>query len=61
MQKILILGSCGAGKSTTAQSLSDKLSIPVHYLDLYSVGTDWHATSTEYFESMTTFIKQDTS
>ena len=33
MNKILILGSCGAGKSTLAKKLSQKLSLPLIGLD----------------------------
>ena len=33
MQKILIIGSCGAGKSTLAKKISDKLNLPLIGLD----------------------------
>ncbi len=39
MEKILIIGSCGGGKTTLAYMLSEKLSIEVYDLDDYF----WHA------------------
>ena len=37
MQKIIVIGSPGAGKSTFARKLRDKTGLPLHYLD-----TIWH-------------------
>ena len=37
MEKILVIGSPGAGKSTFARRLRDETGIPLHYLDLL-----WH-------------------
>lgn len=33
MEKILVIGSPGAGKSTFARRLRDETGIPLHYLD----------------------------
>ena len=37
MQKILVIGSSGAGKSTFARKLRDKTQLPLYYLDML-----WH-------------------
>ncbi len=37
MQKIIVIGSPGAGKSTFARKLRDKTGLPLHYLDMI-----WH-------------------
>lgn len=39
MQKVIILGCPGAGKSTFARKLRDKTDLPLYYLDLL-----WHKT-----------------
>ncbi|MGV2827483.1 DNA topology modulation protein [Myxosarcina sp. GI1(2024)] len=41
MQRITILGSCGAGKSTLARILGVKLSLPVIHLDSYYWQEGW--------------------
>ncbi len=38
MQRILIIGPCGAGKSTFAVALGVKLGLPVHHIDQMN----WH-------------------
>ena len=35
MQRVAIIGSCGAGKSTLAKSLGEKLDLPVIHLDAH--------------------------
>ena len=42
MQRILVVGVTGAGKSTLARAVSERLDVPYHELDaLYFVGPDW--------------------
>ncbi|NUO98304.1 MAG: adenylate kinase [Nonomuraea sp.] len=42
MRRILVAGSSGAGKSTMARALSERLSVPYHELDaLYFTGPGW--------------------
>lgn len=42
MRRILVAGSSGAGKSTMARALSDRLSVPYHEMDaLYYAGPGW--------------------
>ena len=47
MQRIAIIGCCGAGKSTLAKALKLKLSLPVIHLDAYYWQPGWVETSTE--------------
>lgn len=41
MNRIAIIGSCGAGKSTLAKSLGQKISPPVIHLDAYYWRSNW--------------------
>ncbi len=41
MQRIAIIGCCGAGKSTLARNLGAKLSLPVFHLDSYYWQPGW--------------------
>jgi adenylate kinase family enzyme len=43
MQRIMILGSGGAGKSTLARQLGDVLSLPVTHIDQLFWQPHWHA------------------
>lgn len=47
MQRIAIIGCCGAGKSTLANQLELKLGLPVIHLDTYYWQPGWIETSTE--------------
>lgn len=47
MNKIMIIGSGGAGKSTLARQISEKLNIPVHHLDVYLWKPNWVMTTRE--------------
>lgn len=47
MQRIAIIGCCGAGKSTLADRLGLKLNLPVIHLDSYYWQPGWIETSTE--------------
>ena len=41
MQRVAIIGSCGAGKSTLARKLGEKLALPVIHLDAYYWQKGW--------------------
>ncbi|MDJ0690884.1 MAG: DNA topology modulation protein [Xenococcaceae cyanobacterium MO_188.B32] len=41
MERIAIIGSCGAGKSTLAKSLGQKLALPIIHLDSYYWRANW--------------------
>ncbi len=41
MQKILILGNCGTGKTTFAKQLSQHLNLPLLHLDYYYWKSNW--------------------
>lgn len=41
MQKILIVGNCGAGKTTFTKQLSQHLNLPVLHLDYYYWKSGW--------------------
>ena len=44
MRKILVIGSCGAGKSTLAKELSKKLNLPLIVLDQLYWNKNWERT-----------------
>ncbi|MGL4882562.1 MAG: hypothetical protein ACRC8K_16095 [Waterburya sp.] len=43
-KRIAIIGCCGAGKSTLAKSLGEKLNLPVIHLDTYYWQPGWQET-----------------
>ncbi|EKE11701.1 MAG: topology modulation protein [uncultured bacterium] len=50
MKKILILGSCGAGKSTLAKKLHEVLGIDIIHLDQHYWKPDWTRTEKEEWQ-----------
>ena len=60
MNKIIVIGCPGAGKSTFSRKLRDKLSLPLHYLDML-----WHKpdktnyTREEFDEKLSLILKTD--
>ena len=60
MQRIAIIGSCGAGKSTLARSLGNKLNLPVIHLDTYYWQPEWQSSGDrEWLEIHQKLIKGD--
>lgn len=47
MDKIMIVGSGGAGKSTLAREIGKKLKLPVYHLDVFLWKPNWEMTSRE--------------
>jgi len=41
MQRVLVIGSPGSGKTTLSTRLAAKLEVPVHYLDLHHWAPGW--------------------
>ncbi|MEM1216361.1 MAG: DNA topology modulation protein [Bacteroidota bacterium] len=41
MQKVMIIGCCGAGKSTLAKRLHEQTSLPLYHLDQYYWKPNW--------------------
>lgn len=41
MQRILVIGPCGAGKSTLARTLGARLGLPVHHIDQINWKPGW--------------------
>jgi len=60
VNKIIVIGCPGAGKSTFSRKLRDKLSLPLHYLDML-----WHKpdktnyTREEFDEKLSLILKTD--
>lgn len=58
MKRILILGSCGAGKSTLAKKLHDILKIEIIHLDQHYWKPDWEKTeSVEWEKKVAELVK----
>lgn len=52
MERIIIIGSCGAGKSTLAVKLAKKLDLPLVHLDKIKFIGDWQERSKDEFNSI---------
>ncbi|KIL52086.1 DNA topology modulation protein [Jeotgalibacillus soli] len=50
MQKIIIIGSGGAGKSTLSKQLGEQLQIPVYHLDALFWNPGWTPSLKSYFQ-----------
>lgn len=61
MQKIAIIGSGGAGKSTLARQLGTMLSIPVYHLDALYWKPNWTPTALEDWEDIQEKLVQEES
>jgi adenylate kinase family enzyme len=60
MKKILIIGSCGAGKSTIAKELSEKLNLPLIGLDQLYWQPGWTRTPREEWRAkVLELVKKD--
>ena len=60
MEKIAIIGCCGAGKSTLASNLGLKLNLPVIHLDRYYWQTGWvESTQNEWIAKQKLLVKGD--
>ena len=60
MQKIIIIGSPGTGKSTLAKSLAHKLKLPLYHLDQLYWRENWQTVSSEEFiQAQQTILHQD--
>ncbi len=52
MERIAIIGSCGAGKSTLAKSLGQKLALPIIHLDSYYWRANWVETPKNEWDTL---------
>ncbi|MDJ0589154.1 MAG: DNA topology modulation protein [Pleurocapsa sp. MO_226.B13] len=52
MQRVVIIGSCGAGKSTLSKALGKKLNLPVIHLDSYYWQPGWQASDRQEWEKI---------
>ncbi|WP_019909862.1 DNA topology modulation protein [Paenibacillus sp. HW567] len=52
MQRVLIIGSAGAGKSTLSRRIGEALNIPVIHLDAFYWQPGWVATEREEWEQV---------
>ncbi|GEM01055.1 Adenylate kinase [Halolactibacillus halophilus] len=59
MQRILILGSPGTGKSTLSRELSHSLQIPIYHLDQLFFEADWVINKTKFNKQLHVILKQD--
>ncbi len=60
MQKIIVLGCAGAGKSTLSRKLRDKTGLPLYHLDLIWHKADkTHITREEFDERLLKILEED--
>jgi adenylate kinase family enzyme len=60
MQRVLIIGPCGAGKSTLATKLGQLLALPVFHMDQLNWQPGWvESSKDEIREKLTTIVVQD--
>lgn len=60
MKRILIIGSGGAGKSTLAKKLMEKLNLPIIHLDCHFWNPGWIKTpSDEWHQMVEEFVAQE--
>jgi adenylate kinase family enzyme len=60
MQRILVIGPCGAGKSTLATALSERLDLPVFHMDQLNWRPGWVESSEDAIRaSLATIIAAD--
>ncbi len=60
MQRVLVIGPCGAGKSTLATSLGDKLGLPVYHMDQLNWRPGWvESSKDEILERLAGIISTD--
>ncbi len=52
MQRVAIIGSCGAGKTTLAKSLGERLDLPVIHLDAHYWQPGWQATDADEWQKI---------
>ncbi len=52
MEKILVIGCCGAGKTTFSKALAAKLGLPLVHLDALFWRDNWQSASKEEFDSL---------
>ncbi len=60
MQRVLVIGPCGAGKSTLATSLGHKLGLPVYHMDKLNWRPGWvESSKDEILERLAGIISTD--
>jgi len=60
LKRILILGCCGAGKSTLSRSLAEKVDIPIIHLDQHYWQPNWQEPpKEEWCKTVEDLIKKD--
>ncbi|MGM0522856.1 MAG: hypothetical protein ACQER2_02225 [Bacillota bacterium] len=59
MQRILILGSPGTGKSTLARELNHILQLPLYHLDQLFFETDWVINEAKFNQQLQAVLNQD--
>ncbi len=60
MQRVLVIGPCGAGKSTLAVTLAQKLSLPVFHMDQLNWQSGWvESSKDEILQKLSNIVTSD--
>lgn len=57
MQRVLVVGITGAGKSTAARRIATTLGVPFHELDALAIGPGW-TTPPDFFDTVQAILEQ---
>lgn len=52
MQRVAVIGSCGAGKSTLSRTLGEKLNFPIIHLDSYYWQSGWQESNHDQWQQI---------
>lgn len=58
MKRVMVIGSCGAGKSTFSRKLHSVIKLPLYHLDQHYWKPNWEETSKEEWQEIVTILSE---